>query len=496
MEEKQRSYIAIDLKSFFASVECVERGLDPLRTNLVVADITRTEKTICLAVTPSLKAYGIGGRARLFQVVQRVREVNMERLCFSPEGIFNGKSVDDVELQRDMSLELDYIVAPPRMRRYIDYSKRIYKIYLRHVAPEDIFPYSIDEVFIDVTNYLSVRKITPRDMATRMISDVFRETGITATAGIGTNLYLCKVAMDIEAKHANPDANGARIAELDEMSYRRRLWTHTPLNDFWQIGRATRRKLEAHGMKTMGDIARRSLTDEDLLFRLFGTRAELIIDHAWGWEPSRLEHRSLYKPKNRSLSSGQVLKEAYPAERARVVVREIAVNLAARLMRHDLVSGMLVINVAYDVSNITESYTGELAMDYYGRVAPPPTHGSVCLPYPTNLASIIAAAAVKLYDNIVDSTLLVRRINIATCNVEQKKKDSAEPVQLGIFDNPEDVSRQVAKRKKSEERESRLQKVELDIKERFGNNAILLGSDFDDGATTRERNAQIGGHKA
>lgn len=495
--KKKRTYIAIDLKSFFASVECVERGLDPLRTNLVVADITRTEKTICLAVTPSLKAYGIGGRARLFEVVQRVHEVNMERLCFSPDGIFRSRSINDDELQRDMSLELDYIAAPPRMSLYIEYSKRIFQIYLRYVAPEDIYAYSIDEVFADITDYLKIRKQTPREMVTMMIADVFRETGITATGGIGTNLFLCKVAMDIVSKHTEPDANGVRIAELDEMGFRRQLWNHRPLSDFWQVGRATSRKLEANGMMTMGDVARRSLTDENLLYKLFGVNAELLIDHAWGWESVQLKDIIGAKPQNSSLSSGQVLKEPYIAAKARVVVREMADNMSLRLMRKGLVAAQLVLFIAYDISNL-DSDDGQVRVgkDYYGRIVPVPAHGSIDLPHLTDSSRIISDAAVSLFDSIVDTALLVRRLNIAVCGVVAKSGVVSADIQLGLFDDPEEVERAHMQDIQAQERDARLQQATLTIKERFGYNSILHGASFEEGATGRERNGQLGGHKA
>lgn len=497
--EKQRTFIAIDLKSFYASVECVERGLDPLRTNLVVADLSRTEKTICLAVTPSLKAYGIGGRARLFEVVQRVREVNMERLCFSPEGIFRGKSFDDTALQSDLSLELEYIVAPPRMNLYVDYSTRIFKVYLRHFASEDIFPYSIDEAFIDATNYLGTRHLTPREMATILINDVIRETGITATVGIGTNVYLSKVAMDIVAKHVAPDASGVRIAELDEKTFRQQLWSHRPLSDFWLVGRATQRKLEANGMKTMGDVARRSLYDEDWFYRTFGIQAELLIDHAWGWEPVRLEHVHNHKPQNSSLSSGQVLKEPYPSEKARIVAREMADNLGIRLMQKDMETSQLVLSVGYDSSCIDNdtagAYTGEVVVDYYGRLVPVPAHGSINLPHRTNSSHILADAVVRLFDKIVNPKLTVRRINIAASHVTQND-NTAVNMQLGLFDNQEEVERQQQLIEAEKQRDARLQKATIAIKERFGGNAILRGTNFEQGATARERNNQIGGHKA
>lgn len=496
--KKKRTFIAIDLKSFFASVECVERGLDPLRTNLVVADITRTEKTICLAVTPSLKAYGIGGRARLFEVVQRVHEVNMERLCFSPDGIFHGRSVNDDELQHDMSLELDYIAAPPSMSRYIEYSKRIFQIYLRYVAPEDIYAYSIDEVFADITDYLKIRKQTPREMVTMMIADVFRETGITATAGIGTNLYLCKVAMDIVAKHTVPDANGVRIAELDEHGFRHQLWNHRPLTDFWQVGRATSHKLEANGMMTMGDVARRSLTDENLLYKLFGVNAEILIDHAWGWEPVRLEDIAKTRPQNSSLSSGQVLKEPYTAAKARVVVREMADSMSLRLTRKGVVAAQLMLFISYDISNLDSGNSQvRVGQDYYGRAVPMPAHGSIDLPQPTDSSRIISAAAVNLFDSIVDSSLLVRRLNLAAAGVVAKSEATmSADVQLGLFDDPAEVERAQMQTRQSQERDARLQKATLTIKERFGYNSILHGANFEEGATGRERNGQLGGHKA
>ena len=367
------SYIAIDLKSFNASVECVERGLNPLSTNLVVADVSRTEKTICLAVSPSLKAYGIGGRARLFEVVQRLREVNRDRLYHSPEGIFRGKSVDDNVLKAHPEYEVDYIAAPPRMAFYLDYSARIYQVYLRYIAPEDIHVYSIDEVFMDVTHYLATYRCTAHELARRMIGDVLRETGITATAGIGTNLYLCKVAMDIVAKHLPADKDGVRIAELDEMEYRRQLWSHTPLTDFWRVGRGISAKLQAHGMQTMGDVARRSLTDEAMLYKLFGVNAELLIDHAWGWEPCTMKEIKAYRPATHSLSSSQVLQEPYTFRKARVVVREMADAVALGLVDKGLVADQFTLMVNYDRESHTE---GEKVRDWYGRVVPKPVHAT------------------------------------------------------------------------------------------------------------------------
>ena len=487
------SYIAIDLKSFYASVECVERGLNPLSTNLVVADVSRTEKTICLAVSPSLKAYGIGGRARLFEVVQRLREVNRDRLYHSPEGIFRGKSVDDNVLKAHPEYEVDYIAAPPRMAFYLDYSARIYQVYLRYIAPEDIHVYSIDEVFMDVTHYLATYRCTAHELARRMIGDVLRETGITATAGIGTNLYLCKVAMDIVAKHLPADQDGVRIAELDEMEYRRQLWSHTPLTDFWRVGRGISAKLQAHGMQTMGDVARRSLTDEAMLYKLFGVNAELLIDHAWGWEPCTMKEIKAYRPATHSLSSSQVLQEPYTFRKARVVVREMADAVALGLVDKGLVADQFTLMVNYDRESHTE---GENVRDWYGRVVPKPVHATATLPQPSSSARLITQAIIRLYDSMVDASLLVRRITIGTYNVTPAAQQNSSDVQLDLFSDPEVVEAQRKKEQESLAREQRMQKATLAIKRKFGKNAILRGTDFEEGATARDRNRQIGGHKA
>ena len=487
------SYIAIDLKSFYASVECVERGLNPLSTNLVVADVSRTEKTICLAVSPSLKAYGIGGRARLFEVVQRLREVNRDRLYHSPEGIFRGKSVDDDLLKAHPEYEVDYIAAPPRMAFYLDYSARIYQVYLRYIAPEDIHVYSIDEVFMDVTHYLATYRCTAHELARRMIGDVLRETGITATAGIGTNLYLCKVAMDIVAKHLPADKDGVRIAELDEMEYRRQLWSHTPLTDFWRVGRGISAKLQAHGMQTMGDVARRSLTDEAMLYKLFGVNAELLIDHAWGWEPCTMKEIKAYRPATHSLSSSQVLQEPYTFRKARVVVREMADAVALGLVDKGLVADQFTLMVNYDRESHTE---GEKVRDWYGRVVPKPVHATATLPQPSSSARLITQAIIRLYDSVVDASLLVRRITIGTYNVTPAAQQNTSDVQLDLFSDPEVVEAQRKKEQESLAREQRMQKATLAIKRKFGKNAILRGTDFEEGATARDRNRQIGGHKA
>lgn len=494
-----RTYIAIDLKSFYASVECVERGLDPLKTNLVVADPTRTNKTICLAVTPSLKAYGITGRARLFEVEERVHEVNMERLCFSSQGEFTGSSYIDTEVQNNNDLRLDYIVAPPRMAFYMSYSARIYSIYLRYFSASDILVYSIDEVFIDITNYLASYRLTPHELTIRLIREVLKETGITATAGIGSNMYLCKVAMDIVAKHIPADKDGVRIAELDEIGYRKQLWNHRPLTDFWRIGRGTAATLEANGMMTMGDVARRSLSDENLLYKLFGIAAEYVIDHAWGWEPVTMAAAKAYRPQNRSLSSGQVLQEPYPAEKARVVVREMAYNMALDMVDKGLVTNQVVLTVNYDSVNLADdSYSGAVVKDYYGRAVPKHAHGTANLKLPTSSSRLISEAIVALFDEHVDRKLMVRRLNIAARVMPATAVPKADTsgAQLDLFTDYEAVAEQQAKESAALEREQRMQKAALAIKKKYGRNAILRGTSFEEGATGRDRNRQIGGHKA
>ena len=437
MMQQEHTYIAIDLKSFYASVECTDKGLDPLTTNLVVADASRTQKTICLAVSPSMKAYGIPGRPRLFEVVQRMKEVNRERsrrISFSGDSVrknadtgqetpgdslFSGSSFSAPELEADPTLKADYIIAVPRMAHYIEYSTRIYQIYLRYIAPEDIHVYSIDEVMMDVTKYLVLYKKTAHELAMEMIRAVLKETGITATAGIGPNLYLCKIAMDIEAKHTAPDADGVRIAELDEMSYRRKLWGHRPITDFWRVGKGTAKKLARYGMFTMGDVARYSLKDEDLLYKLFGVNAELLIDHAWGWEPCTIDYIKAYKPENRSFSAGQVLQCPYDFEKARIVVLEMADAAALDLVEKRLTADQMVLTVVYDKDNLTdpairEKYKGPVKKDWYGRMAPKPAHGTVSLGRHTSSSRIITDAVLSLYDRIVDPDLLVRRIFLVT----------------------------------------------------------------------------------
>lgn len=500
MQDTARTYIAIDLKSFYASVECVERGLDPLATNLVVADRSRTEKTICLAVSPSLKAYGIPGRARLFEVEQRIREVNAERRRKAYGHRLTGKSVLDTELKIHQDWEVDYIAAPPRMAYYIEHSTRIYQIYLKYIAPEDIHVYSIDEVFMDVTAYLNSYGITAHELARKIIGDVLGQTGITATAGIGTNLYLCKVAMDIEAKHIPADKDGVRIAELDEMTYRRKLWTHRPLKDFWRVGNGIARKLEQYGIYTMGDIARQSVRNEELLYRLFGVNAELLIDHAWGWEPCTMEMIKAYKPSTNSLSSGQVLQEPYTVQKARVVVREMAESTALDLLDKRMVTDQMVLTVGYDTASLSNhaEYNGEITTDFYGRKVPKHAHGTANLDRHTSSARLIADAVMELFDRITDPGLLVRRINLTANNVTDEDTASRNPVpvQYDLFTDYEAVEKKNAEEKERLDKERKMQTAILKIKKQFGKNAILKGLNFEEGATARDRNGQIGGHKA
>lgn len=505
----EKVYIAIDLKSFYSSVECMERGLDPLTTNLVVADASRTEKTICLAVSPSLKAYGISGRARLFEVVQRVKEVNAARLRSAPGRQFSGSSWNDPELRADPGLSLDYIVAPPHMAHYMKCSTEVYAVYLKYVAPSDIHPYSIDEVFIDATHYLSTYKLTARELAMKMILDVLETTGITATAGIGTNLYLCKVAMDIWAKHIPPDKNGVRIAELDEMSYRRNLWSHRPLTDFWRVGPGYAKKLEASGLYTMGDIARCSAGspadyyNEELLYKLFGVNAETLIDHAWGWEPCGMADIKAYKPESNSTGAGQVLQCPYPFDKARLVAWEMADQLALDLVAQRLATKQLTLTVGYDIENLKDparrkQYRGEVTVDRYGRSIPKHAHGTANLSDYTASSKRITGAILELFDRIVDKQLLVRRLYL-TANRVTPEKDarSEQPMeQLNLFTDYEAVQAEKEAEAAALARERKLQEAMLAIKSRFGKNAILKGTNLVDGATAADRNGRIGGHKA
>ena len=506
---KCKTYIAIDLKSFYASVECRERNRDPLTTNLVVADPSRTEKTICLAVSPSLKKYGLSGRARLFEVIQKVNAANNIRKLKAPNHVFSGSSDDSTELQKNPSLKIDYIIAPPRMARYMEYSTKIYNIYLKYIAPEDIHIYSIDEVFIDVTHYLSTYNMTARELAMTMIQDILDTTGITATAGIGTNMYLCKIAMDIVAKHIEPDKNGVRIAELDEMSYRRLLWNHKPLTDFWRVGRGYSKKLEKIGLYTMGDIARCSIgksTDyynEELLYKLFGINAELLIDHAWGYEPCTMEDVKAYKPETNSISSGQVLHCPYEFDKARLVVKEMIDLMALDLVDKGLVTNQIVLTIGYDIENITDknrsqSYKGTVTTNYYGKKVPKPAHGTTNLPKQTSSTTLITNAVMELYDKIVNKKLLIRRINIVANKLvdEHSVKNANKYEQLDLFTDYEILKKQREKENAESEREKRMQNTILDIKKKFGKNAILKGMNLQEGATAKDRNNQIGGHKA
>lgn len=506
---KNRIFLCIDLKSFYASVECIERGLDPMTTNLVVADASRTEKTICLAVSPALKSYGISGRARLFEVVQKVKQANASRLQQAPGHRFTGSSYNAQELAENPSLQLDYIAAPPRMAHYMEHSTRIYNIYLRYIAPEDIHVYSIDEVFIDLTTYLGSCGLTPHDFAMKIIRDVYKTTGITATAGIGTNMYLAKIAMDIVAKHIPADKEGVRIAELDEMTYRRQLWSHRPLTDFWRVGRGYAAKLEENGLFTMGDIARCSVgkpTDfynEDLLYKLFGINAELLIDHAWGWEPCTIADVKQYKPASNSIGSGQVLHCPYDFEKARLVVREMVDLLVLDLVDKGLVTDQIVLTVGYDIENLTDpkrkkAYTGPITVDNYGRQIPKHAHGTVNLDRQISSTKLITDATLGLYDKIVNPALLIRRLTISANHVVPENNISNEGIveQLNLFTDYEALERKREEEKLALEREKRMQQAVLSIKKKFGKNAILKGMNLQEGATAKDRNNQIGGHKA
>ena len=504
-----RTYIAIDLKSFYASVECIDRNLDPLTTNLVVADRARSEKTICLAVSPSLKAYGIPGRARLFEVEQKVKELNALRTQKVPGRQLTGSSSCDTEIKASPQLALDYIAAPPRMARYIEVSSRIYDIYLKYIAPEDIHVYSIDEVFIDATHYLTVKKQSPHELTRVILLDVLNTTGITAAAGIGTNLYLCKVAMDIVAKHTPPDEYGVRIAHLDEITYRRLLWDHRPLTDFWRVGRGYAKKLEANGLFTMGDIAKCSLTppphrpNEELLYKLFGVNAELLIDHAWGWEPCTIADIKSYKPSANSLGSGQVLHCPYTAEKARLVTREMTDLLVLDLVDKGLVTNQLVLTVGYDIENLNDPnrrlrYKGPVTTDFYGRKIPKHAHSTANLGEYTSSTQKILSAMTDLFDRIVDPNLLVRRINVTANHVISESDAPLQTTmeQLDLFTDYAAKARQQAAENTHLEREKQMQQTLLNIKRKYGKNAILKGMNLEEGATARQRNRQIGGHKA
>ncbi len=494
-----KSYIAIDLKSFYASVECADRGLNPLNTNLVVADKSRTEKTICLAVSPSLKAYGIPGRARLFEVVQRVGEVNAQRLSKIRGKDFSGSSCFADELADHPEFRLDYITAPPRMARYIAVSSKIYGIYLNYIAPEDMHVYSVDEVFIDASKYLRLYNMSAYELADKIVRDVLSQTGITATAGIGTNLYLCKIAMDIHAKHIKADKDGVRIAELDEKSYREQLWNHKPITDFWRIGRGYSRTLGRYGMFTMGDVARCSIANEELLFKLFGVNAELLIDHAWGREPCTMDDIKSYRPKSHSLSSGQVLSRPYDFDEAKLIAREMTELLTLDLVDKKLLTDQIVLTVGYDIENLKDKnrrFNGEIKTDYYGRQAPKGAHGSQNIGRFTSSTSLIMDAVMKLFDRITDHNLLVRRMYIVANHIttEDEINTAGSAEQMNLFDGVFAVEKE--REEETLRREKAIQKTVLRLHKRFGKNSVLKGMNLKDAATSIERNSQIGGHKA
>lgn len=498
----KNTYIAVDLKSFYASVECRERGLNPIKTNLVVADNERTEKTICLAVSPSLKSYGIPGRARLFEVIEKVKEINMERKYKIFNHKFTGKSYDNDELKNNPNLELSYIIAKPRMAFYIKYSSKIYNIYLKYFSEEDIVVYSIDEVFCDVTHYLKIYKMTAKELVTKIIQEIYDTTGITATAGIGTNLYLCKVAMDIEAKHVVPDKNGVRIAELDEMSYRKSLWNHRPITDFWRVGKGYSEKLAKYGIYTMGDVARISINNEEILYKLFGINAELLIDHSWGWEPCTIENIKNYKPENKSISNGQVLREPYNCEDARIIIKEMAEQLSLDLFQKRLITNQIVLTIGYDIENlknslIRNSYKGEITTDHYGRKVPKHAHGTINLKKKTSSTRNIVEATVELYDKIINKKLLIRRINISANNLvnESNNIEEISYEQMNLFTNYEKQEENEKIKKQKLILEKNIQKAILGIKYKYGKNAILKCIDLQKNATAIERNKQIGGHR-
>ena len=495
---EQKIYISIDLKSFYASVECQERGLNPLTTNLVVADSSRTEKTICLAVSPSLKAYGIPGRARLFEVVQKVKQINQDRKRKNQNRDFIGKSYNDIDLKNNPELELDYIVAPPRMAYYMKYSTNIYNIYLKYFSAEDIFAYSVDEVFCDITKYLKYYKMTARELVTKVIQDVYETTGITATAGIGTNLYLCKIAMDIVAKHVEPDKNGVRIAGLDEMTYRKYLWNHRPITDFWRVGKGYAKRLEKYRIFTMGDIARMSVENEELLYKILGVNAELLIDHSWGWEPATIQSVKAYKPLSNSISSGQVLHCPYNCEKTKLIVKEMTELLTLELVDKHLITSQLVLTIGYDTENLTNEkirkmYDGETTIDRYGREIPKHAHGTVNLNHKTASTKIIIDAVMELFDRIINDKLLVRRINITANNVvnEKEGEKANNYEQVDLFTD----YKKLEKEREKENAEKEIQKAMIEIKRKYGKNAIIKGMNLEEGGTTIERNRQIGGHK-
>lgn len=494
-------YMCIDLKSFYASVECRERNLDPLDTNLVVADESRTDKTICLAVSPSLKSYGLGGRCRLFEVRQKIKEVNYQRRKNNHYRNFTGKSYIASKLNNDPSLELDFIAAVPRMKLYMKYSTNIYNVYLKYIALEDILVYSIDEVFCDITNYLSFYKMTAEELVMKIIEDVYNTTGITATAGIGTNMYLAKVAMDVTAKKMKPNKFGVRIASLDEMKYKKELWSHKPLTDFWRVGKGYAKKLEENGMHTMGDVARMSINNEDFLYKLFGVNAEFLIDHAWGYEPCTIRDAKKYKPSTNSISQGQVLHCPYNYEKTKLIVREMTDNLVLDLVEKHLKTDQFVLTIGYDVESLTtpeiaRKYRGEVTIDAYGRRVPKHAHGTANIDHKTSSTKVITSEIMKLYDRIVNPILLVRRLNLTACNLVSEDMENKPIIeQVDLFSNYEEISKQKAKSLEEEIEEKKIQKTLLDIKKKYGKNSILKAMNYEEGATAKDRNSEVGGHR-
>ena len=498
----KKTYMCIDLKSFYASVECVERGLDPLDTNLVVADSSRTDKTICLAVSPSLKSYGLSGRCRLFEAKQKVREVNYYRKKNNNYKSFTGKSVINSEIMKDNGLELDFIIATPRMKKYMKYSTDIYNIYLKYLAPEDIFVYSIDEVFCDISAYLNTYKMSPKELVSKIIRDVYDTTGITATAGIGTNLYLAKISMDIVAKHTEADEIGVRIAEIDELSYRKLLWEHRPITDFWRVGNGYAKKLAEHNMFTMGDVARCSIDNENLLYKLFGVNAELLIDHAWGYEPTTIEDVKNYKPNSNSISEGQVLHCPYNYEKTKLIVREMIDNLALSLVSKKKVTDKIVLTIGYDIDNLTNpdirsKYFGEITIDQYGRKIPKQAHGTINLDYRTSSSKVLMKKGIELFDKIINKNLLTKRVNVTVCNIVSEDQAGNDMVyeQMDLFsvNNTKKSDDEIDKQARKDE--LALQKIMIDLKNKYGKNAILRAMNLEEGATARDRNNQVGGHR-
>lgn len=498
----EKIYAAIDLKSFYASVECVERGLDPLNTNLVVADASRCTTTICLAVSPSLKSFGVPGRPRLFEVIQKVKEQNLIRQKRNYGRVLQGSSHQFDQLQKNPYLAIDYITATPRMAHYLKYSAKIYEIYLRYIAPEDIHVYSIDEVFMDISGYLKNSGMNAHDFIRNIIADVLKETGITATAGIGTNLYLCKVAMDIVAKHQEPDQDGVRIAQLDEMSYRKLLWDHQPITDFWRVGGGYARRLAQHDMYTMGDVARCSIDNQALLYKLFGVNAELLMDHAWGKETCTMADIKAYQPSNHSTSIGQVLHCAYDYDKAKLIVKEMSDQLSLNLVSQQLVCNGVSLSIGYDIDNLKDDqgffYKGEIVIDHYGRKIPKHAHGSRGLGCYSSASTLIRAAMCDIFDSVVDPVLTIRRINVTACNVipQSQAKNIETTEQLNLFVDYEKVDQQKAALEKQMQKEQSVQETLLQIKQKYGKNAVLKGMNLEEGATTKQRNEQIGGHKA